>query len=369
MQINGCGREALNDVIIHIDAAPASEQYVSEEMAERSLLAERTYLLSLSATIGTALAGSDSLRTILQRCAEATVEHLGVAAASIWTQKPEDHVLELQATAGIYTPLSGLYDFIQVGQGEIGLVAQECQPYITNAISHDQRLQDKAWAQRVGVVAFAAYPLIVENRLVGVMAMFARRPFATATLRTLLWVAGVMAMGIDRLYIADALARSLVNVVHTNKSLRRKRTELDEFAYIAGHDLQEPLRKLTTFSKMLQQDLGQDIPARATKDLEFILDAATRMQTLIDNILELSQLNTTTMQWERVDLLSPLNSALNAMSATIQSTNATITYDALPTVWGDHALLTRLYERLLSNALKFCVDTSPAVHLTATVQE
>ena len=369
MHIDNCSHETLNDVIIHIDENPASARHVSEETAERSLLAERTYLLALSATIGTALAGSDSLRTILQRCAEATVEHLGVAAAAIWTQKPEEHVLELQATAGIYTPVSGLYDFIQVGQGEIGLVAQERQPYITNAISHDQRLQDKAWAQRVGVVAFAAYPLIVENRLVGVMAMFARRPFATATLRTLLWVAGVMAMGIDRLYIADALARSLVNVVHANKSLRRKHTELDEFAYIAGHDLQEPLRKLTTFSKMLQQDLVQDIPARAAKDLEFILDAATRMQTLIDSMLELSRLNTTTMHWEHVDLLSPLNSALNAMSALIQSTNATVTYDALPTVWGDHALLSRLYQRLLSNALKFCTDTSPAIHLTATVQE
>jgi signal transduction histidine kinase len=369
MHIDDCSPEALNDVIIHIDENPAPALHFSEETEERSLLTERTYLLALSATIGTALAGSDSLRTILQRCAEATVEHLGVTAAAIWTQKPEEHVLELQATAGIYTPLSGLYDFIQVGQGEIGLVAQECQPYVTNAISHDQRLQDKAWAQRVGVVAFAAYPLIVENRLVGVMAMFARRPFATATLRTLGWVAGVMAMGIDRLYIADALARSLVSVVHTNKSLRRKHTELDEVAYIARHDLQEPLRKLTAFSKMLQQDLGQDIPARAAKDLEFILDAAARMQTLIENMLELSQLNTTTMHWERVDLLSALDKALSALSVPIQSTNATITHDPLPTVWGDQALLTRLYQSLLSNALKFCTETSPAIHLTAAVQE
>jgi signal transduction histidine kinase len=369
MHIDNCSHEALNDVIIHIDENSVSTLHVPENTAERSSLTERTYLLALSATIGTALAGSDSLRTILQRCAEATVEHLGVTAAAIWTQKPEEHVLELQATAGIYTPLSGLYDFIQVGQGEIGLVAQECQPYVTNAIAHDQRLQDKAWAQRVGVVAFAAYPLIVENRLVGVMAMFARRPFATATLRTLFWVAGVMAMGIDRLYIADALARSLVNVVHTNKSLRRKHTELDEFAYIASHDLQEPLRKLTTFSSMLQQDLGPAIPARAAKDLEFILDATTRMQTLLENILELSRLNTTTMHWERVDLLCPLKRALSAMSVPIQSTNATITHDPLPTVWGDQALLTQLYQSLLSNALKFCTETSPAIHLTAMLQE
>ena len=93
------------------------------------------------------------------------------------------------------------------------------------------------------------------------------------------------------------------------------------------------------------------------------------MQTLLENVLELSQMNTTTMHWERVDLLRPLDSALNAMSIPIQSTNATITHDPLPTVWGDQALLTRLYQSLLSNALKFCTETPPAIHLTAAVQE
>ena len=115
--------------------------------------------------------------------------------------------------------MGSCYEFIQVGQGDIGRIAQECQPYVTNAIANDPCLPDKAWAQRVGAVAFAGYPLIVENRLVGIMALFARRPFAAATLRTLSWVAGVMAMGIDRLYIADALARSIVKVVRNNKTL------------------------------------------------------------------------------------------------------------------------------------------------------
>jgi light-regulated signal transduction histidine kinase (bacteriophytochrome) len=90
---------------------------------------------------------------------------------------------------------------------------------------------------------------------------------------------------------------------------------------------------------------------------------------LLENILELSRLNTTTMHWERVDLLCPLKRALSAMSVPIQSTNATITHDPLPTVWGDQALLTQLYQSLLSNALKFCTETSPAIHLTAMLQE
>jgi signal transduction histidine kinase len=357
----------MQDAPISIDAAANTPARVEEPPDHPSLLTERAYLLALSAAVGTALAGSDSLRTILQRCAEAMMHHLGVAAAAIWTRKPEGDLLELQAMAGIYTPLSGLA-FTQVGQGEIGLIAQGCQPYVTNAIAADARLHDKAWAQRVGVVAFAGYPLLVENRPMGIMALFARRPFARATLRTLSWVAGVMAMGIDRLYIADALARSIVKVVHNNKSLRRKNTELDDFTYIASHDLQEPLRKLLTFSDMLRHDVGPDLPARAAKDLEFIVDAASRLQLLVENLVDLSRVNTVTMQWQQVDLALLLDSVLQASLPTTTATPARITHDPLPIVWGDADLLMRLYQHLLSNALKFSPGTSPVIHLTATLQ-
>ena len=368
MQLDNCGQDAMKDASISIDEAANTPARVEEPPNNRSLLTERAYLLALSAAVGTALAGSDSLRTILQRCAEAMMHHLGVASAAIWTRKPEGDLLKLQAMAGIYTPLSGLYEFTQVGQGEIGLIAQACQPYVTNAIAADARLHNKAWAQRAGVVAFAGYPLLVENRLMGIMALFARRPFATATLRTLSWAAGVMAMGIDRLYITDALARSIVKVVHNNKSLRRKSTELDDFTYIASHDLQEPLRKLITFSDLLQHDLGPDLPAGAAKDLEFIVDAATRMQLLVENLVDLSRVNTVTVHWQQVDLAPLLDSVLQASLTTITATHACITHDPLPTVWGDADLLMRLYQHLLSNALKFCAGTSPVIHLTATLQ-
>ena len=368
MHLDNCGQEAMKDVPSSIDEAASIPARLEAPADESSLLTERTYLLALSAAVGTALAGSDSLRTILLRCAEAMVQHLGVAAAAIWTRKPAGDVLELQAMAGIYTPLNSLYEFTQVGQGEIGLMAQACQPYVTNTIAADTRLHDKAWAQRVGVVAFASYPLLVENRLMGIMALFARRPFATATLRALSWVAGVMAMGIDRLYITDALARSIVKVVHNNKSLRRQNTALDDFTYIASHDIQEPLRKLMTFSDMLQHDVGPDLPARAAKDLEFIVDAATRLQLLVENLVDLSRVNTVTVHWQQVDLAPLLDSVLQAAQTTITATHARITHDPLPTVWGDADLLRRLYQHLLSNALKFSAGTSPVIHLTATLQ-
>jgi signal transduction histidine kinase len=369
MHRDDCKQEALQDLLVTIDTASNQPAHFGENFVDCSLLTERTYLLSLSAAIGMALAGNDSLRTILQRCSEAIVQHLGIAAVAIWTRKPEEPILEFQATAGIYTPMMGLYDFVPVGHGTIGLIAQEGQPYITNAISADPRFQEKTWAQRIGIVAFAGYPLIVENRLMGLMALFARRAFATATLRTLSWVAGVLAMGIDRLYITDALARSIVKAVRTNKSLHRKTSEFDDFTYLASHDLQEPLRKLMMFSKMLRQDLGENLPERAAKDLGFITDAATRMQLLLDSLLELSRVNAATIRWEQVDLSRPLDMALQAMTSLIHTTNATITYDPLPVVWGDQELLRRLYQQLLSNALKFNAGAPPRIHLTVTLQD
>ena len=90
---------------------------------------------------------------------------------------PQGDVLELQASAGLYTHLDGPHSRVPVGQYKIGLIAQERKPHLTNTVVGDPRVSDQEWAQREGMVAFAGYPLIVEDRLVGVMAMFARHPF------------------------------------------------------------------------------------------------------------------------------------------------------------------------------------------------
>jgi signal transduction histidine kinase len=330
-----------------------------------ALLAEHTSLLALSAAVGTALAGSDSLRAILQRCTDAMVQHLSVASAGIWTVQPEQHVLETQAGAGLCTPFA---PSVRMGQSAIGLIAQERQPYITNTIRSDPRLSSKAWAEQTGMMAFAGYPLVVEDRLIGVMAMFARQPFTPATLQSLNWVAGVIAMGIDRMSISNALARSIAKVIRMNKSLRRKNAELDDFTSVASHDLQEPLRQLMTRSSLLRQDLGTDLAGRAARDLAGIVDAATRLQTLIRHLLELSRISNTAMHCEQVPLETCASRALQNLATRTAATGATVMRDALPTVWGDRAMLIQLYQHLLSNALKFCDKGRPLIHLTATMQ-
>ena len=323
------------------------------------------HLLSLSATVGTALAGSDSLHGILQRCTEALVQHLGVGSACIWTLDAEGKRLDMQAQAGMYTPVDHVYGSLASGETIIGRIAQERQPYVTTAVINDALLNVSDWAQRTGMTVFAGYPLIVEDRVIGVMAMFADRPFPATTLKALTWMAGVIAMGIDRVCISDALARSIAKVVRMNKSLRRKHTELDEFTYIASHDLREPLRKLITFSGMLRKDLGEQLPERVERDLDFIIDAATRMQLLIQNLLDLSRVGNAVMHCGQVALDLCVDHALEALAAQTKTTETTISRDPLPIVHGDQTMLTQLYHNLLSNALKFRGPDQLVIRLTA----
>ena len=129
---------------------------------------------------------------------EAVVTHLGAAFARVWLLNEEQVVLELLASAGLYTRTDGSHSRIPVGRFKIGLIARERQPHLTNDVLSDPRVHDKGWAHREGMVAFAGYPLIVEGKLVGVMALFARRPLADDTLEALASVADVLAQGIQR---------------------------------------------------------------------------------------------------------------------------------------------------------------------------
>jgi PAS domain S-box-containing protein len=173
-------------------------------------LARRIHQAALGAEVGAALAeGEVPLPRVLQRCAEAVVTHLDAAFARVWTMGRSSDVLELQASAGMYTHLDGPHGRVPVGRFKIGLIAAERRPHLTNSVVGDPRVGDQEWARREGMVAFAGYPLLVEDRLVGVLAMFARRALPDDTLEALSFVASVIAQGIERRRAEDELAELL----------------------------------------------------------------------------------------------------------------------------------------------------------------
>jgi len=183
----------------------AATDITQRKIAEQAL-AEQLKLSIFTADVGIALTQNQTLLATLQYCADAVVRHLDVAFARIWTLNEDGNVLELQASAGIYTHIDGAHSRIAVGDFKIGLIALERQPHITNSVQEDPRIQNKEWASREGMVAFAGYPLIVDNQLLGVIAMFAREELNEATLIALASSADTIALGIKRKQTEVALA-------------------------------------------------------------------------------------------------------------------------------------------------------------------
>ena len=180
-------------------------QDVTQRKHAEEEIRQRAQLSALGAAVGLSLTHSDSLARALQQCAEALVTHMGAVFARVWTLNEREGVLELQASAGLYTHLNGPHGRVPVGQFKIGRIAQDRKPHLTNTVIGDPEVSDQEWAQREGMVAFAGHPLIVDGRVVGVMAFFARHALSDAVISAMASVADHIALGIERHRSAEAL--------------------------------------------------------------------------------------------------------------------------------------------------------------------
>ncbi len=171
---------------------------ISERRAIEVEQALRQRITAFSAEVGTVLTTSESTQAMLDRVARAFVDHLDAAFARVWIYEEAGDVLELRASAGLYTHVDGAHARIPVGMFKIGRIAADREPHLTNDVLHDPRISDPDWARREGMVAFAGFPLVVNDRLVGVMAMFARRRLESFVLEAMESVADSVAIGIER---------------------------------------------------------------------------------------------------------------------------------------------------------------------------
>ena len=166
----------------------------------------------------------------------------------------------------------------------------------------------------------------------------------------------------------DRLERKQAELELANGVLLRRNEELDEFTYVASHDLQEPLRKLVSFSEFLRYDAGGELSDRAEADIRFITDAATRMSTLVTDLLALSRSGRARMRREVVSLRNCVDEALATLEPRIIASKAHIEIDELPTVEGDRTILGQLLFNLLGNAIKFAEPGPPVISITARTE-
>jgi signal transduction histidine kinase len=156
----------------------------------------------------------------------------------------------------------------------------------------------------------------------------------------------------------DALAARAVE-------LQRSNAELEQFAYVASHDLQEPLRKVTSFCQLLQRRYGGQLDEKADQYIEFAVDGAKRMQVLINDLLSFSRVGRTGPDLGPVDCAAALTAAKANLSAQIEQAHAVIEAGPLPEVTAQFTLITAVFQNLLSNALKFRGPQPPHIVISA----
>ncbi len=155
-----------------------------------------------------------------------------------------------------------------------------------------------------------------------------------------------------------ALARNAAELVRSN-------SELEQFAYVASHDLQEPLRMVTSYTQLLRKRYSDRFGGDATEFMDYIVEGGQRMQALITDLLDLSRVNTTKKAFEPVAFGQVLADSLAALKSRIAESDAVISHDALPTVLGDARQLSQVLLNLIGNAIKFSGKKTPQVHITA----
>jgi len=154
--------------------------------------------------------------------------------------------------------------------------------------------------------------------------------------------------------------------VERTKELKRSNLELQQFAYVASHDMREPLRAVSGFSQILKKHLEGKLDDRARELITNVIDGAKRMAAIIDDLLALSSVGSKGKPFELIPLEKPLQEAMKSLSVIIQERNAVIQIGQLPELSIDGSQIVLLFQNLIGNAIKFCSSPTPRIQITAS---
>jgi signal transduction histidine kinase len=322
---------------------------------------EQIRYAALHADIGVALTRSATIREMLQACARSFVHHMDTALARVWTLDATGRTLELQGSAGLDPSPDGAHNRVPIGQGRIGQIADERRAFVTNQVVGDPGIGDQEWAAREGIVTFAGLPLIVGGSLVGVLGLYAKRALSDQDVSGLEAASNTIAVGVERKQAETARDRALAEVAGERRRLEISNTELDQFAYIASHDLKAPLRGIANLAQWIEEDLQGSLGEETREMLDMLRGRMHRMEALIDGILQFSRagrirgrpetVNVGLLVGEVIDLLAP------------PASTTVVVKPGMPTMVTDRIGLQQVFLNLIGNALKYANGANARIEI------
>jgi len=209
-----------------------------------------------------------------------------------------------------------------------------------------------------GIEAYACHPLMVSGKLFGSLSFGTRtrKNFTEEDLSLMKAVADLVVTAIERKRAQAALQL-------TAEEVKRSNRDLEQFAYIASHDLQEPLRAVGGYVKLLERRFPQNMDPKALEFIRGAAEGADRMERLISDLLAFSRVGSRGGAFSPADLNAVLNEALQNLHSSIKSTQAKITRDAMPSLAVDATQMMQIFQNLIGNAIKFRSQRPPEIHV------
>jgi len=153
-------------------------------------------------------------------------------------------------------------------------------------------------------------------------------------------------------------------VSERTRQLLASNQELEQFAYVASHDLQEPLRMVASYLQLIEKRYKSKLDETASEFIGFAVDGANRMKQLIEGLLEYSRVQTRAKEFGPIDMERIINNVLTDLQVRIVERGAIITHDSLPKIIGDESQIRRLFQNLIGNSIKYCTNEKPIIHIS-----
>jgi signal transduction histidine kinase len=308
---------------------------------------------------------------LLDVVATALTGNLGFAAAQVWLLEPSDGALWRRAshhTTGEPPPVSGR---VERGMSEIGQVAELRVPIVTNDPANHRQVGLSPWMTEEGIQAFAGFPLVVGEQLLGVLAVYHRRPLDRNTIELLTLFAQHAATAIQEAHLFHLATEQTARLTALNVELQRANQHKAEFLANMSHELRTPLNSILGFSQLLLEGDGGVLTGDQRQDVDIIAQNGQHLLALINDLLDISKLEAGKAQLHRGEvevepLISECVESVRSLAKTKKLDLSASVSAEVGRVFADGPKLKQVLLNLLGNAIKFTETGS--VRITAERQ-